>query len=578
MKIGRNIFQTSCLIVATGLFVLAQAQKAGMTRLSTDAGSLFTLSPNWKTAQRVLMHPEKADFVKLEAGNGILVGTAGSTAQTTLGAGDLVLKLEFMLSPNSEAVIQLPDKQFISIKDSWQNTKLDALTTGSVGNVAPLQNANKAPGLWQTLRVQLRKPRAGTLAQIEQLLLNGVLVQENTRLPAISSAPDDVLGLEVKKGTVAFRKIDYQLLNDVKPLSISQLSYQLYKGGMESSGQFKSENLLKKDTTSVLTQEWGVGNNNYTVVYEGKMNVEQSGLYLFQFAYMNELMVEIDDKTVLPLQWSEFSQKLVSKSVSLTQGQHSFRLRYHKFWRPAAMGVFVSIQGVRPYALHLASSLPDPEPMPTIAVDANQRPEMVRSFILMDGETKKRTHCLSVGSASGLHYTLDLNRGSLLQFWKGSFADVTEMWFERGEPQLLKPLGLTLTTKGQTDVAPLADNNAAWPDSTLEITYKGYRLDAAGNPAVLYRYSNAELTDAILPTANGLTRTLTLTGAVSAPLYVKLATGSRISQIEKGLHEINDQNYFVRTDPKANVLIRSQNNQQELLLPVGSSVQYTLVW
>ena len=576
MKNSIKILQTGCLVLVTGLFVLGQ--EVGMTRLSTDEGSLFVRSGNWKSVQRVLLHPEKADFLKTEAGNGILLGTTGATAQTNLGMGDLLLKLEFMLAPNSEAVVQLPSGHSISLKDSWQNPKLDALTSGGVGNVAPLQNANKAPGLWQTLQIQLRKPRVGMAAQIEQMLLNGVLVQENTALPMVSRVPDNSLGLEVKKGTVAFKKIYYQLLNDTKPLSLSKLSYQLYKDGPDKAGQFKPENLLKKDTTSVLTQEWGVGNNNYTVEYEGKMNVEQSGLYLFQFAYMNEMRLEIDNKTVLPMQWSEFSQKLVAQTVSLAQGEHTFRLRYHRVWRPASMGIFVSTQGVRPYALHLASSLPDPDPMPTIVISANQRPEMVRSFILMEGETQKRTHCLSVGSAQGLHYTLDLNRGSLLQFWKGTFADVTEMWFERGEPQLLKPLGLTLVTKGQTDVAPLTDNNAAWPDSTLEIAYKGYRLDAAGNPAVKYTYSNAELTDAILPAANGLTRTLTVNGAVSVPLYMKLATGSRISQIEKGLYEINDQQYFVRTDPKLNAIVRSQNNQQELLLPIGNGVQYTLVW
>ena len=576
----RTTLQTSCLILVTGLFVLIQAQETAMTRLAIGTNGAFQLSENWKTAQRVMMHPQKEDFLKTEPGTGVLVGTAGAKTQTMLGANDLILQLEFMVSPNGRAVVYLPGGYPVLLTDSWQNSKIDASSSGSIGNLAPLQNAQKAPGLWQKLRIQLRRASNGNAAQLEQMHLNGVLVQENARLSASTNEDNNNLQLEVSAGKVAFRQIEYQLLQDTKPISLSQMTYQLYKGWAEKPEQLKAENLLKKDTTSILTQEWGAGNQNYAVVYDGQINAREAGVYTFQFAYVGHLTFEIDNKNYLSATYNDFSQIPVVQQITLSKGAHRFKLHYHKAWRSPALGIFVATQGVRPYALHALSSLPEPEPIPVIAVTPNGRAELVRSFVQLENEKNKRTHALSVGSPQGLHYTLDLNSGSLLQFWKGQFADVTEMWFERGEPQLLKPLGLNIATKGQPDVALLNDNATIWPDSVVEMTYRGYRLDpATGNPIVIYRYKDVELTDALAASSNGLTRTFTVGGGASAtPLYTRLAAGSSINQVEKGLYEINNQSYYVQLDPKAKPIIRTSNGQQELLLPIIGQIRYTLTW
>lgn len=574
----RIAFQTSCLLLATGLFVLVQAQQMGMTRLSAD--NSFKLAGNWKNAQRVLMHPQKANFLKIEAGNGILVGTAGANAQTTLGPEDLMVELEFMLSPSGQANVLLPGGYAILLNDSWQNSKMDATASGSIGGIAPLQNAQKAPGLWQKLRLQLRQARENKPAQLEQMLLNGVLVQENIVLKTpTNAAADNSLQLVAQAGTVAFRNVEYQLLKEAKPLSLTGLSYQLYKDWSEKTEQLTPDKRIKQDTTSVLTQEWGIGMRNYSVVYEGKMNAQEQGLYIFELAYIGHMTFEIDGKTLVTAQWNEFSQKPVVQTVALSKGEHRFRLHYHCTpWRRPALGVFVAMPGIRPYALHALSSLPEPEPIPSMTVVPHGRTEMVRSFVQLTNEKGKRTHALSIGSPLGWHYTLDLNRASLLQFWKGQFADVTEMWYERGEPQLLKPLGLTIPTKGQTDLAPLVDTAAPWPDSVAEITYKGYRLDPVGNPAVMYRYQETELTDALAANANGLTRTVSVNNALTMPFYVRLAAASSIVQVEKGLYEINNQSYFVQIDPKAKPILRTSNGQQELLMPLLKEVRYSLIW
>ncbi|MEZ4903327.1 MAG: hypothetical protein R2822_16985 [Spirosomataceae bacterium] len=46
-------------------------------------------------------------------------------------------------------------------------------------------------------------------------------------------------------------------------------------------------NIPQKDTTSILTREWGIGNNSYYLLYEGQMDkMTQEGDYHLQLAYM----------------------------------------------------------------------------------------------------------------------------------------------------------------------------------------------------------------------------------------------------------------------------------------------------
>ena len=579
MKI-RIAYQAGCLLLAVGFAFSVHAQKNGMTQLPTHEGGAFQLTGSWKSAQAVTMHPDKKDVVKTTAlsdkAAGILVGSSAAKATTELGAGDVVLQLDFMLSPAGSAVVKLPGGYDIQLSDSWKNPKLDGSASGSIAGLMPLQNASKAPGLWQQLLVQFKRPTKTSAAQIEKLTLNGSVIQENTFLSAAPSSQSSI-SLEVTSGNVAFKNVYYQLLNDTHPLTLKNLTYTLYKAGNDRPKALLSENILKKDTTSILTREWGVGNNSFYLVYEGNMDVAQEGDYLIQLIYMSNASLEIDGKQVLPYQWNDFQQNYVPATVHLTKGSHPFRLDFHKFtWRRPALGMMVSTQGVRPYPLHVLSSVPEPQPIPTIEVTATGgKAELVRSFIQRQGEKNKRTHCLSVGTPEGVHYTLDLNWGSLLQFWKGPFANVTEMWYERGEPQILHPMGTTTTTKGQVDWAVLTDMNAAWPDSLSQLTYKGYRLSPDGVPTTTYRLNNADITDEITPDNGGLTRTIN--GNLPNG-YVRLVSGNSISQLEKGLYEVNGQSYFVRIDPKSKPVVRNVGGQQELLLPLNGTVRYSLIW
>jgi hypothetical protein len=563
------------LLVLGPLLVSAQGNYTPLPL--SDLSAFGPAGSNWSVRSEVAMHPGKANSLTTRPGSGVLVGTSGAPLTTQLKARDLRLRLEFMLSPGAEGYVQLPGGQRVRLSDDRQVPIPGALSSGYIGQF-PAQNAAKAPGLWQTLELayDAAAPAQPGSALLNSLALNNVTVQQSVYLPlAKPLAEAQPLTLEVTRGTIAFRNLGYQLLADRKPLALSGMKYKLYNDSWNTPTPVK---LVREAPTTVLTQEIGTGMREFHAVYEGTMAVEEAGQYIFTTAYTGPIFkLDIDGKPVIA-GGEATSQDTYPGTIQLDKGTHPFRLHYSRFpWRPAGMGLRVETAGVRPYDLHPLSSLPVPEPKPYMGITPSGRPEMIRSFIQLEDEKYKRTHCLSVGSPAGWHYTMDLNRGALLHAWRGQFANVTEMWYERGEPQLLFTAGLTVPVSRQSNVAVLPAATTAWPDSA-EISYLGYRLDAQGYPMMRFAAGAATVSDYLVPVADGLVRTVAVEGTPGGGTFYALAgSGQQIVQIENGLYQI-DNRYFVRVDKKLKPLLRTSAGRQELLLPVTGSTSYTMYW
>jgi hypothetical protein len=563
------------ILIGPGL-VLAQAPDNYTPIGLDDLGGFEAPGSTWKLYRSVEMKPSSAKSLATSAGSGVLLGSAGQPLRTKATMQDLRLRFEFMLSPGAQAYITLPGGPKVLLAEEAPVGAPGATTSGYVGQF-PLQNAAKVAGLWQTfeLAYDASTPNQDAMARLNLLMLNGVTVQQGVYLPLSKAVAQGApLELQITRGMMAIRNLGYQALANRKPLAVENLSYKLYTDAWDTPTPAKLEREAK---TTDITQELGNGLREFHLAFEGDMQVSEDGNYIFTIAHSGpraELMV--DGKPVLTVGEST-SQDLHQGNIALTKGKHAFKLRYSRFpWRRPALGLSVFKAGVRPYDLTSLSSLPVPEPKPYLSVSPEARPEMVRSFVFYNGEKQKRTHVVSVGGPTGWHYTMDLNRGALLQGWRGQFADVTEMWYERGEPQLLATAGLTVPVSGQSSYAQLDNPNAVWPDSA-NLNYLGYRLDASGTPAMRYAFGNATLTDRLTSAEEGLVRTLSVEGSAASPLYALLGAGKEIKLVEKGLYRIDDR-YYVRVDTRAKAVQRSSNGRQELLLPVNGTATYTIFW
>ena len=167
------------------------------------------------------------------AGGTMLNGPTGRTANLcTEGTfGDVELYLEFMLAKGSNSGVYLQGLYEVQIFDSWGSTEAPTSSDAGaiyhewieergVGGSAPLVNAARRPGEWQSYQIWFRAPRFdGTgkktePARFQRVLFNGQLVQKEavasgpTRAHlSIPEAPRNPLMLQGDHGPVAFRNI-----------------------------------------------------------------------------------------------------------------------------------------------------------------------------------------------------------------------------------------------------------------------------------------------------------------------------------------------------------------------------------
>lgn len=499
------------------------------------------------------------------SGTAVLVGSRDPLTLAT-PTDDFRMRFEMMTTPGADASLTLPTGQTLSFSQTREFSRL-----------------MKTPGLWQMVELWYKTGKADQPATLEKLVLNGVTVREGQVLTGKASGPVTVMA---SGGTMAIRNVGYRVLSARNVAQWSgPLSYTIYEGENGKRDDLSGKKVLKRDTTASINYEVAYGQpRRYSVLFSGKLNTLQAGDYQFDLHQGGIAGLWIDGKEIIPAAYHDIGQPEI-RMVNLAAGPHDVVVFFTRSWARPGLGLFVSQANTRPQPLHALASLPDPDPVGLVSVLPETKSELIRSFVQIPGEKTKRTHSLSVGSPGGYHYTLDLNQMALLQAWKGDFANVTEMWHERGEPQLLEPMGAVTRLPAQPALMVLTNENTAWPDSLTESTlrYKGLTLDKQGAPTVSYELAGLMVTDAVQTQTDALVRTLSMTGSPDGTAYCRIAAGASLDEVSRGVYAVNDYSYYVRFDPKARVKLRQSNDKQELLLPVvmkngAGSVQYSIVF
>ncbi len=560
LRFGAAPFLAGLLLTAP---IFAQTAANTLPRLATDQ---LTLPANWQRAGSVMVSPGQSGL-KTGTGNTLLIGNAGQALTLVPKSTDFALQADMILTPGALAQLTLPSGQTVPLTDA---------------------RLNKATGLWQTVDIRYRAATASLPAILDRLTVNGVTLREGQTLSR--STTNGPITLTVQNGTVALRNVGYRGLNNRSVAKwAGPVSYSIYQGETLIKSDLASKTPIKKDTTSAISFEsaYGIKPRNFTLLFTGKLNVADAGTYQFDLDYGGRARLFVDGKEVITGDYKDLGAQM-SVEIPLTAGNHDVEVLFGRAWQRPGLGLYVSLPDTRPQALHTLMSLPEPDPVSVISVLADAKPVLIRSFVQLPGEKLKRTHSLSVGTPAGMHYTLDLNQMALLQVWKGDFADVTEMWYERGEPQLLKPLGASVLLAPQTALMVMNDPNMAWPDSVSDtiLQYKGMTLDKQGMPTTEYTLGGATVTDAIRVGGSGsssLTRTLTLKGSANGPVVCRLAAGTKIEELSPGLYAVNDRSYYIRLNPaetsdRPKPVLSTINGKQELRLPVKSGVTYEIVF
>lgn len=606
---GRSLACAAALSVTLGF--LAPIPVSGQQTLPlTDLSGFTDPGKSWQIVGDVKAELEKPNTFKVTKGAGILVNlpakkAPGINIRTVQEHADLDLELDYMTAAGSNSGIYFQGRYELQILDSWG---VQQARSGDNGGIyerwdesrgkgqegfqghAPRQNASRAPGLWQHLKVVFQAPRfdaGGRKIQNARFLkveLNGVTIHENLELHGPTRAAlgngetaSGPLLIQGDHGAVAFRNIRLKNYNKARP-ELSEIQYTLYNGKFETLPDFDTLQVVAAGTTPLLTSTIINPGKDALVLYTGEITIRDEGEYKFDFSTPGGSgALKVNNQTVQEFGSSE------SRPIRLSPGRFPFELVYAKtvsWWQQPSFSLQVSHPDIRSFLISDPNAVSNDAADP-ILVDVSTTP-ILRSFMDIPGG-KRVVHAVNVGSRQQLHYTYDLDHGALVQIWRGGFLDATPMWNSRGDGSS-RPLGSKLVFGDPVFTIRQLDNpQAAWNNDSSGTGFfiKGYELDNGGNPTFKYRMYGATVTDAVQAYINGkeINRMINVENAPTA-LYVLLAADSQIENLGKGLYLIGDKSYYVRINNPSGEkpLIRESAGKKELIVPIQTALSYSILY
>ncbi|MFB0947142.1 MAG: DUF1080 domain-containing protein [Spirosomataceae bacterium] len=531
-------------------------------------------SGGWQTAGSISVNPFTNDL-QLTSGDKIYVGNGkGGQLETKSNFQECQLSFDFVLSSESESVFYVWGKQGIVL--SSEKNKLGELKTKDGQAFAPLTYAGRAPGLWQHMEVAVRRAEnVPNKALIEYVKINGLKVLQNVFVDA--SELSGPMVFSNASGVMAIR--DFKLLNfaDIKPITVKNIDYKYYKS-IDEENQKVAEGSTPDLTGSMKLLHHDVGQGrvreHFLNQYEISIDVAKKGNYAFLLDYTGNVALSVDGKPLI--EKGERTGRFPKFAyVSLEKGKHQLQLEYIKAWWGAQLGLFITGDGIRPYPVHALTSLSEKRMAGEITVNPTNETEVIRSFFMHGDE--KQTHVVSVGSPQGFHYAFDLSQGALLAVWKGEFANVTEMWYQRGEPQILQPKGLGIALSGKPMLVSKSEKNQL-PDSyedVAEINYQTMRFDENEQPSFVHEFKGQTLTQTIIPTNEGLKHEVTIDGNTDN-LILRIAEGKSIEKLDNGTFRVDD--YYVQLSTAAGVEIVNNTDSKTIIVPAKAKFSYSIIW
>ncbi|MFS2185447.1 family 16 glycoside hydrolase [Mucilaginibacter sp. Mucisp84] len=600
---GRKKFWIVCVCLLG-----CQQLRAQNTVPLTDLSFFDNPSPNWKVAAGVQSDIAQDEVLTLKDGNGILVNLPGKKdakdlfTKTTYGDADL--ELDYMMARGSNSGIYLQGRYEIQLLDSWGTVNPKSGDNGGIyerwddskpegqqgyDGHAPRQNASRAPGLWQHMKISFQAPRFDgngqkiSNARVLYVWLNGVLIQDNVELAGPTRGAFDnkeaatgPLRLQGDHGPVAFRNIRITSFDKPHP-ALSNLKYWVYKDGVIEGDSYKTLKPESEGTSPVLSSNQGKLTNDFLIRYTGSIQIKEAGEYVFKLNVpggKGKLRIDGADAVML-------TENRGEGKAQLQPGDHPFELLYSKTvdWARPALGLTVSGPGIREYLLSDAN-VSNNDPVDPILINATSN-TVLRSFSDLPGGIRV-THGVNVGSPELLHYTYDLDKGMIVQLWRGGFLDATPMWHDRGDGSSRPAGSVQYLGKPVPAIEKLSDANAAWALDTAGTGYrpKGYVLNADDVPAFKYNIYGTSVNDAssVMDKGQGIHREITLANAVDG-LFYHLASGN-IETLGNGLYVIDDKSYYIRIDDAggAKPVVRDAGGKQELIIPIQKKLTYSIIF
>ena len=518
--------------------------------------------------------------------DGVLTASGPASLELLPAHEAVTLAFSFRLGDGAQANIRLNDEHSLHLPSLALDTAVTMRTPVDI-----------RPGVWQNLELAYLPGAEDAPALLVATYLNGNLVYYQQELGRSSGAAGPLV-LELTAGEMSLTNLrntpaagkNSSLTSDgevVLNLPLIHYSYYEVEGrpavftAWESTPPSKEGYISRFDLGGI--RESG---RDYAIRFTSDLYVPKSGEYTFFLRSSTHSALYIDDELVVGL--GPDTEGIENEgSIRLDEGNHEVRLDHYQEtnWNHLLLKYAYEDQDRESFNdMPEGRAIATPRGQNVEAVETDDRPYLLRSFLNFPiarvyDYTEKRTHVINVGEKDGPHYSYDLQNGALLQVWRGPFVDVSEMWVDRGEPQVVRALGPAVGFDGRPQWS--ADLKT-WPDSSADLRHRRYELDADGRPTFYYTFGSVgEVADRFVPTASGLNRTLT-NATEGESLYTTLASAATIRETAPGVFETVDPglNIAVQELASGGLRLLQGEGRQRLVaeLPPGEHLTYTLDW
>jgi hypothetical protein len=512
----------------------------------------------WNEVADISVHPFDNN-IEITKGQGILYANGKSILNSKKLFSDYKLSFEVLQDSESEAIFYLGNGLALDLTASKAHFGDLIKVDGKIQK--PSQQVGKMAGLWQKVDLTYMSGLYGELAVLESVVINDVNIFANHML-ANSNSEASAIRFENKKGLLALRNAAYTVLVNKTPVSISNLSYKLQETASWQKQWAASSTPPKTGVSETMTLDVPNDYRWFSITYSGDLTVEKADKYAFTLEYSGVGFLIIDGKKVIDSK-DELNRLPVTELVELSEGKHTFEYFYRRVgWKPA-FGLYVAGSDFRPYALHPYKNLPLPE-YPSVIHEnpKGQKARTIRSF--MNFGEEKRTTVISVGTAERKNYSFDLEKGTMLYVWQGDFANVTEMWYNRGEPQLLEPLGQVIKLSGKPSF---------YLGTEDEYSLEEYFLDKNGLPTYLHSLNGLAVSQKLEPVENGFEVNIE---AENDDINYLLGAGNQIKKASDKLYKIDD--HYILLQENTPLEVRKDGNAMTLTGKANAIKSYQLIW
>lgn len=331
-----------------------------------------------------------------------------------------------------------------------------------------------------------------------------------------------------------------------EPYLVDMIS-ELRVGKAQNTGQMRrlKVSAVEEEKDGIMDVTNVEPKDHYGITFKAKLRIEQTGVY--------EFILDADDMADLHIKGTRVTKvdgigpmdgsRAKKGSVLLRPGMHDFRLDYLEHEGQAGLSLEVRGPGIPEGTFLTASeSAANERAWPSIVLEPTEGEAVIyRNFI--GGATARG---IGVGYPQDVNLCFSADDLNISVIWRGDFIDAGRHWTGRGqgyEP----PAGEGVAVYGKGAAWAYLDSpDQKWPDDFGDVkgVFKGYRLDpTTRNPTFAYEVGESAITDVVTPSAQSLSRLITVTTSAAMAektLYARIVHGAQITAISDTEFDLGD--------------------------------------